>query len=499
MSGTEAQMQSGGGFRPILAALRAFVRELEPGAYASSDIPVVLGQLAEAEKLCGNAKILLARRADEGGAQSLDGEADATQTISRRLGEPAGKSRRDLETARRLAEQPEVEDAVRNGRISSSQAALILQAAGADPEATGQLLQTAENASFAELKGECQSVVAAAMNEKEANDRDAAIRARRHLHIGATQDGAVYFRGELPAVEGALVRNAIEREARLVFREARREGRREAHEAYLADAFVRLVHDGANAGVVPGEGCVHAAPPGSGSDRKLRHVPRAEIVLHVSAEALRRGELEPGEFCEIPGVGPVPLSTVEYLFGSALGKLVVRDGVDILAVTHFGHFIPAHLDTAVRARDRFCVVPGCGVDYRLERDHVIPVEEGGPTELANLVMLCGRHHYLKTHKFWRLRGGPGHWEWFKERPDQPIARDDDPCEPAAPGEPTIGLARPLLTPLERTEAFASLWDGDNPEDDPPEEDPPDEPGASATYRQQTFACSGRSAALRLAC
>jgi hypothetical protein len=108
----------------------------------------------------------------------------------------------------------------------------------------------------------------------------------------------------------------------------------------------------------------------------------------VSAEALRRGQVEPGERCEIEGVGPVSLSTVEYLFGNSFVKIMIEQGVDVLSVTHAGRWIPRHIDSALRARDPVCQVPGCGIDYGLERDHIIPIEEGGPTELANLVKLC---------------------------------------------------------------------------------------------------------------
>jgi hypothetical protein len=117
-------------------------------------------------------------------------------------------------------------------------------------------------------------------------------------------------------------------------------------------------------------------------------IPRAEIILHVDVEALRRGGLEPGERCEIEGIGPVSLSTVEYLFGTSWAKLIISKGVDIASVTHFGRWIPAHLETTLSRRDQVCQVPGCGISYGLERDHIIPIEEGGPTELDNLVRLC---------------------------------------------------------------------------------------------------------------
>jgi hypothetical protein len=64
--------------------------------------------------------------------------------------------------------------------------------------------------------------------------------------------------------------------------------------------------------------------------------------------------------------------------------------------------ITAALRTALVDRDRRCVVPGCLVATGLEIDHVLPITEGGPTELDNLARLCHHHHHLKTYGGWRL-------------------------------------------------------------------------------------------------
>jgi hypothetical protein len=449
-------------FREELAALERFVEDLEPGRYRPADVPVVLQRIARAEKLCGAAKLLMSKRAASIRSDERDGRTSAAKWIAEQSGDAVGKARRDLETADRLASQPALESALRAGDVSPAQASVLLPALEVDPEATCELIGAAQTDSFNELRQHCQSVIAAKRSEEEATEREARLRARRHLHIGTTDDGAISFRGELPPVEGAIVKNALESMKRTIFEEARRQQRRESHEAYMADALVALCASGGTAGAARDKRDSSAGTP------------RAEIVLHVSAEALRRGELEAGERCEIEGVGPVALSTVEYLFGNSWAKLVIEKGVDIASVTHFGRWIPAHLETALSRRDRVCAVPGCGITYGLERDHIIPVEEGGPTELANLVKLCKRHHFLKTHKFWRLIGGPGEWEWVNIRPQQETVADGDYLDVAAPGQPTAGLARPLLRPN------APLGD--------PEPDLVEPATSKSLPTQQTFAC-----------
>ncbi len=483
-------------FGEILRAVESFVAGLEVAEYAPADVPVVIKRLVKAEKLCASGRILMARRAAELHDGGRDGETSAAKWFAGESGEAVGKARRDLEISKKLADQPELEDALRNGSISPTQASVILPALEADPESGRELISAASRDSLNELRDQSQRIVAAKRSEEEASEREARLRARRQLYFGTTAEGAVSIRGELPPVDGALVKNTLEAMSRKVFEEARREGRREAHEAYMADALVALCNPaaaalalGANSAdasspetastpagtaAVPGSnssaGSDSSGSDSSGSDSSdgsdnsgtgcspdlparpsvgsAPATPRAEIILHVDVEALRRGELETGERCEIEGVGPVALSTVEYLFGNAWAKLIISKGVDIASVTHFGRWIPAHLETALSRRDRVCQVPGCGISYGLERDHIIPFEEGGPTELANLAKLCKRHHFLKTHKYFRLIGRPGDWNWVNIRPDQHVVAVGDRFDVTGPGEPTAGLAPPTLSPRE---------------------------------------------------
>ncbi len=453
------------GFGEILKALERFVADLEPEEFAPADIPALLGQVVRAEKLCAAARMFLARRAASLRSDERRGAVSSARWIAGQSGEAIGVMRRDLETAGRLSSQPELEQALRSGDLSPAQASVLLPALEADPTAAAELLEAAGRDQLKDLRERCQSVIAARRTEEEASAREARLRERRHLRFGTTFDGAVSIRGELAPVEGAVVRNALESLSQGIFVEARREGRRESHDAYLADALTSLCKSGQAPAVTAG-------------------APRAEIVLHVSAEALRRGELEPGEFCEIAGVGPVSLSTVEYLFGNAFAKVIIERGTDVASVTHIGRWIPAHLDSALSSRDRVCAVPGCGVGYGLERDHIIPIEDGGKTELSNLVRLCHRHHYLKTHRYWRLLGRPGQWSWVQIR-SQDIVPEHAANDVARPGESTAGLARPLLPPI--------ALDGGRPERD----------GRHAiggqVGAQQAFSCSwnGHSLVVRL--
>ncbi|GAA1265075.1 HNH endonuclease signature motif containing protein [Pseudonocardia aurantiaca] len=70
--------------------------------------------------------------------------------------------------------------------------------------------------------------------------------------------------------------------------------------------------------------------------------------------------------------------------------------------------IPDGLRRAVAARDRGCAHPGCDRPPSwTEIHHIIHWENGGPTSLNNLVMLCKTHHRLVHYSEWvvRIRDG----------------------------------------------------------------------------------------------
>lgn len=70
-----------------------------------------------------------------------------------------------------------------------------------------------------------------------------------------------------------------------------------------------------------------------------------------------------------------------------------------------------------------CGVSGCANDQFVEIDHIVPLEEHGRTELANLWRLCSHHHRLKTYEGWKVIGTNG---------SRDLAPPDDPDPPGTP-------------------------------------------------------------------
>ena len=148
----------------------------------------------------------------------------------------------------------------------------------------------------------------------------------------------------------------------------------------------------------------------------------ATILVRVDWDSLVRGQTIPGEVCEVPGVGPVALSTVEALLasGDAFVVALLTKGEDVVSAAHLGRRPTAVQKSALLWRDPTCVVEGCNATLRLEGDHRTPWADTKVTVVSDMDHLCGHHHDLKTYKGWALVAGVG---------TRPMVPPDDPRHP----------------------------------------------------------------------
>lgn len=70
-----------------------------------------------------------------------------------------------------------------------------------------------------------------------------------------------------------------------------------------------------------------------------------------------------------------------------------RDG-EVIGAGRAPRQVNRRLRRALEHRHPTCVVPGCGATRGLHAHHIRHWEDGGPTELANLVLVCPYHHRL---------------------------------------------------------------------------------------------------------
>jgi hypothetical protein len=81
-----------------------------------------------------------------------------------------------------------------------------------------------------------------------------------------------------------------------------------------------------------------------------------------------------------------------------------RDG-EVIGAGRATRQINRRLRRALEHRQPTCAVPGCGATRGLHAHHIRHWEDGGPTELANLVLLCPYHHRLHPRGVITITGG----------------------------------------------------------------------------------------------
>ncbi|HWD51610.1 MAG TPA: DUF222 domain-containing protein [Acidimicrobiales bacterium] len=387
----------------VAEQLRTGLADFDPERMTGADAARMLAGFAEIEKLAAGGKLLSARRVESSNVWRRQGHRSAAAHVAEATGSGLGPAINALKAARCLGSLPATDDAMRNGRLSETQVKEIAGAAIVQPEAEQELVDAAGKQPLNVLKLRCRRVKAAGIDQRQAYDR---IRRSRYLHHWTDDEGAVRFDARLTPDAGARLEAAVKAETRRLAADARRAGCEEPTRALAADALVGLA-------------CRQNTPDVDGSAGPDRSSPGPATMVHVRVDhqALLRGHLEPGEICEIPGIGPIPVDVARRLATDSILSVLVTDGVDVTSVAHAGRTIPAALRTALIERDPVCVVPGCGIREALEIDHVLPFGNDGPTSLANLARLCHWHHYLKTHQRYRLDRVGDEWEW------QPPAAD----------------------------------------------------------------------------
>ncbi|MGH9078979.1 MAG: DUF222 domain-containing protein [Acidimicrobiales bacterium] len=389
--------------------LRSALSGLEPERLSGQDAARLLEIFAEIEKLAAGGKILTARRVESSNIWRRQGHRSAAAHIAETTGSGMGPAITALEAAHKLGSLPATDEALRDGRLSETQVKEITSAAILQPAAEQDLVDAAQKQPLNVLKLRCRRVKAAGRGHHDAYE---AIRRGRYLRHWTDADGAVRFDARLTPDEGARVVAAVKARTDRLAGEIHKAGITESRNALAADALVSLAEGESG----------RSSPSGRrlGSRGEGRSGPATMVHVRVDHQALIRGHLEPGEICEIPGIGPIPVEVARALAADSILSVLVTDGVDVTTVAHAGRTIPASLRRALVERDPVCIVPGCEVRDHLEIDHVQPVVLGGPTSLANLVRLCHWHHYLKTHQRHRLEPAKGGWLWVS--PAEPGAR-----------------------------------------------------------------------------
>lgn len=384
--------ESGVGLRDLEEqehALAALCSTLDPAVLHDQDVPTAFDVLAHMHKLIGGAMVRMAARYDEVGDWKRSGSRSAEDAIARKTGTSVGQAKRSLQTSKNLTNTPGVDNALRQGDLSPDQADAISSGATASPDDEDELIRTAKKEPLQSLKQRAADVRARADKDREATRKRQ--HAARRLNRWKDEDGMYNLLVKLPPEMGAEIDARLKPGIDRAFADARDAGRFEPLEAYAADVLFGMI-TGASGGSAPKKG-----------NQAVR--PERKVIGIIDVAALNRGDVLPGETCEIAGVGPVSVSAIRTLLSDAFVSIVIKDGVDIRNVTHLGRRVTAHQRTALELRGYRCEV--CGSTHHLDIDHVTGWTLTHTTELDDLAWLCGHCHDRKTLEKLRLVGPVG--------------------------------------------------------------------------------------------
>lgn len=267
--------------------------------------------------------------------------------------------------AHRLEELPRCAEGMREGRLSLDQISVIAQhaAEGSDEH----YAQLAAVATVSQIR------TAVRLEPRP----DPAPRPESPPSITRSADEQfTYWRIKLPHIEAAKFDAALASHRDALIAEWKRDRDdapdNSSEEAPpfpdTVDAFMRLVERGWDTEV--------AARP---------HGHQTTVVIHVDLD-------KPVAALH---VGPaLTAGEAGYLTCDATCEVWFERAGEPIGAGRSTRVINRRLRRALEYRDRCCAVPGCGATRGLHAHHITHWQDGGPTEMSNLVLVCPYHHRL---------------------------------------------------------------------------------------------------------
>ena len=289
-------------------------------------------------------------------------------------------ARRLVRTANAIREMPRLREAFSGGLLSWDQLDAAVTAADEvdHPDPDGFLAVMAPDLTPQEIR--------ALVTPKRSDDSDpssvAGIADRWVRYHFSETEPVMKMQVQLPDIEGAALMTALSRRA------DRRDldpttGEFLPHETALADALVEVASQ--------------ALADDTDHDR-------ATVLVSTSVETLLGTSEDPARIVD----GPLLSNpTLRRLTCDARIQLALQDPQDgTVGVGRTTRTIPPWLARVVRARDGGCRFPDCDRTRWVQIHHLVHWTHGGPTDLDNLITLCGFHHRLVHHSGWSISGDP---------------------------------------------------------------------------------------------
>jgi hypothetical protein len=346
------------------------------------------------------------------GIWAEQGARTPAQWLSWKVGVASSTAREHVRVALRLRELPAIHTAFAAGRLSYSKVRALTRFAV--PELEPLLLRWADAATAVELDriaANFRSSQRSRLGDPN-HEGDTRYGWRERLHHDGTM--TVSIRG--PVEEMAELRERLERRCQLAATPARAPAGADSDDGAPAgaDDHGRAPagadsDDGAPAGAdEPGGEVLHRSTGEQLAQELLHTVLVADPDTVVDTSGLDRHTLvlyTDAASLAATATSAVPVQDgrrrVRSLDPRVLRRLACEAGIVVAAVADDGtpldlgrrqRRLSTALRRAVHLRDRTCTFPGCHTTRHLHAHHVEHWSDGGPTDLANLALLCSHHH-----------------------------------------------------------------------------------------------------------
>ncbi|HET6472788.1 MAG TPA: DUF222 domain-containing protein [Pseudomonadales bacterium] len=334
-------------------------------------------------------------------------------------------AREKVRVARSLSELPVTRAAFRAGDVSYSKVRAITRIA--DRQSESELVELARTNPAADV----ERTVRAMRQAQRLEESRVAFTAYRHRTFTShtDDDGTLVFEGRLPAEQGALLLQALDRAMDWLFRGQPHRPRLRHDDARVED--MPLTVRRADALAILAERFLSDPPV---AEEGLNTADRFQVTVHASAESLPElGAVNPDDPPHAEDAAVLAAESVRRLAcDSAMVRILTTGAGEVLDVGRKTRVISAPLRRALKHRDRGCRFPGCCNTRFVDGHHIHHWADGGATRLDNLVLLC-RHHHRLLHE--------GGYYVVKDGADFIFCRGD--------GE--------LIPPTERRGARAGPW------------------------------------------
>lgn len=399
------------------------------------------------------------------------GLLSCAQWLSWRIGLSPGAARERVRVARALDELPLVFDALSSGRVSFSQVRALTRVAKADDQQ--RWIELARSTTAGQLEKLVRAVRRAMGPVEDADDPERAawlLRARKRYD----DDGNAVYTVHLPAEQAAVFDAALQA-VRAQLDSARSEQGdgvsaetpdQPAHGVMAGergfrsgDADAGLATDTGAPGATVAEALVEMARR-TLDDQAVRHpatARRTRSALVAQVDPLSGwGRLQDGELLPPTSMTSVLRTLPGRGRGVRLRPLTAAD----LRLHDLGRSqrLPSLalrelLGTLDGERCRF---PGCTRRRKLHAHHVVRWSDGGSTDLANLLLLCSRHHTVVHQQGFSLTLWPARRLSVATADSVPVLPHPElPWRPAAELDPQGRVSAETLSP-DRVEAPMDL-------------------------------------------